>query len=1147
MAKQFILGLGGTGARIVNYVACDLKKRNIKINDGQIGCAIVDSHKKEDYFSRQNHLDIPTIAIWKDKKLSAYFEKYEEEGIKDWMPSSMLLLFETYPTSPSQMRTKARLRLYDAIKDGTMKELECELDKLIASDNKEHIEVTIVSSLAGGTGSGILIQTAMWVRKYLESKNRYVEIKGILILPDVFIRTVRGIGEDKGQCRCLRANAYATIRELNAITKIKTNVFKPSFPIKIDEVGFDSSEKQDGKRVFDKAYLIGDVTSSGLALNSVYAYEKAVAQIVYAQMFALIKNDWYYEDDGWFRFKEPNYEPLYGSCGIAKAMYPVDSVYDYCSLKAARDFLNTGWRTIDKYVDSILDKEKEKQRKYDGMVITDPRKEYVRLFEKFSNRSEGANKLFYTIRNDVNNEVLLNENDRCEIRFSDKIDDFFGSFEQRIESFMENEAPDELFEIKIKADEEEWVNDKYNLYCIEDAKCFVTDKRNTVEKFIQAMDTSIDRMATDLANSICPVDMGNAGEDNDGAVLGLFTKKDENGQRYFIHPIAVRYLLYRLIDRLEEQKEIEDQLECLRNSISFDEATQRYSSEIYMFDKAKTDEEEDALTYLDKKPLLMSESRFIKKYKELYYEFNAYQYKSCCCYAKKYLTYKTSVILCERIEMLIKMVESFFNSIDKVCNKIDEDIIKNIKETEDVNRNVFYICSSAQDKEHLYNTLELRMDESHKELNKAVAKAFYAKLCVKENPDAENNQQYMWKDILKIFESELINIYEKSIRNNYSEKIDLDLYSAVCKSSDMEFARENPGDCENEDTKHERHIDAMRAWATKLKKNSAPFLNYFEDDEIETERFTRYWGFNPALAESCSELEEILGVLTEKQASNAYDKHELICYQANYGVMAENIDVLGEQREHQNDNYYKSYKEIIDEINKNVSEGNEEELANTPHIDKTWHQILPYISKATQEKMDMEFYRAFWLALAYGKILIDKNGNYQIEVNHKNAMGTYLEIENLEYMGNPIAHHEVDKLLKELKLSYHFSCIMEKCTQKFEEECKTKSILDQVELLNGRADLKGEAVAGGIASNSDYNALTILVKYVNSSEYDVKEALMLVKSLEKICKEFIESTFKDASPTDKEECVNDIFFKIYNACSMSNKDIKEIEHWKKLW
>ncbi|MBO4982872.1 MAG: hypothetical protein J6D23_02345 [Clostridia bacterium] len=1142
MAKNLLIGLGGMGGRIINCVSHYVKKSNID-NDNMYIALDRCAHEL-----RQLNQDNKSIMIFnpcKDIRIGVYIREYETDGVNEWMPINPMLKAMNMLDGSSQARIRARLAFYAASKSTMILELEDKLKGLL-DETDEEINVYIVSSLAGDFGAGTLIPLALWVRQYFERHNVPVQIKGMLITPDVFIRTIAQIGRDERECKILRANAYATIRELNAITKIKTNVFKPSFPVKIDEVGFDSSEKQDGKCVFDRAYLIGDVTSSGLALNSIYAYEKAVAQIVYAQMFALIKNDWYYEDDGWFRFKEPNDEPLYGSCGIAKAMYPVDSVYDYCSLKAAYDFLNTGWRTIDKYVDLRL--EIEKQREYDGMVITNPRKEYVRLFEEFSNRSEGANKLFYTIRNDVNNELLLNENDRCEIRFSDKIDDFFGSFEQRIESFMENEAPNELFEIKIKADEEEWVNDKYNLYCIEDAKCFVTDKRNTVKKFIQAMDTSIDRMATDLANSICPVDMGNTGEDNDGTVLGLLTKKDENGQRYFIHPIAVRYLLYRLIDMLEEQKKIGGMLESLRNSVSFDEATQRYRSEIYMFDKAKTYEEEDALTYLDKKPLLMSEGRFIKKYKELYYEFNADQYKSCCCYAEKYLTYKTSVILCERLEMLIKIVESFFNSIDKICDKIDDRISENIRETENGEGTVYYVCSSAQDKEYLYNTLELRLDDSHKELNKAVAKAFYEQLCVRENPDAENNKQYIGKNILGIFTSELINIYEKSIYNNYSEKIDLDLYSAVCKSSDMEFARENPGDCENEDTKHERHVDAMRAWAAKLKKNSAPFLNYFEDDERDTDIFIRFWGFNSALAESCSELGEILGVLTEKQASNAYDKHELVCYQANYGVMAENIDVFGEQREHQNNNYYKSYKEIIDKINKNVSEGNEEALVRTPHIDKTWHQILPYISKATQEKMDMEFYRAFWLALAYGKILIDKNGNYQIKVNRINAIGTtYLEIENLEYMGNPIAHYEVDKLLKALKVNYHFISCMEECTQKFEDECKAKSILNQVELLNGKADSKGEAVAGGIASDSDYNALTILVKYVNSSGYDVKDALMLVKSLEKICKEFIGSTFKDASPTDKEECVNDIFFKIYNACSMSNKDIKEIEHWKKLW
>lgn len=45
MAQTLLLGLGGTGSRIVNYVAADLKKKRISINDGQICCTVLDTNE----------------------------------------------------------------------------------------------------------------------------------------------------------------------------------------------------------------------------------------------------------------------------------------------------------------------------------------------------------------------------------------------------------------------------------------------------------------------------------------------------------------------------------------------------------------------------------------------------------------------------------------------------------------------------------------------------------------------------------------------------------------------------------------------------------------------------------------------------------------------------------------------------------------------------------------------------------------------------------------------------------------------------------------------------------------------------------------------------------------------------------------------
>ena len=44
MAQSLLLGLGGTGSRVVNYVVKELREKHIAINDGNICCAVLDTN-----------------------------------------------------------------------------------------------------------------------------------------------------------------------------------------------------------------------------------------------------------------------------------------------------------------------------------------------------------------------------------------------------------------------------------------------------------------------------------------------------------------------------------------------------------------------------------------------------------------------------------------------------------------------------------------------------------------------------------------------------------------------------------------------------------------------------------------------------------------------------------------------------------------------------------------------------------------------------------------------------------------------------------------------------------------------------------------------------------------------------------------------
>ena len=67
--------------------------------------------------------------------------------------------------------------------------------------------MVIVSSLAGGTGSGLILPVALYLKNYLATKFQASAniTRGFFILPEVFYEVIRGQSERNN----LRCNAYA--------------------------------------------------------------------------------------------------------------------------------------------------------------------------------------------------------------------------------------------------------------------------------------------------------------------------------------------------------------------------------------------------------------------------------------------------------------------------------------------------------------------------------------------------------------------------------------------------------------------------------------------------------------------------------------------------------------------------------------------------------------------------------------------------------------------------------------------------------------------------------------------------------------------------------------------------------------------------
>ena len=65
MAQSLLIGLGGTGSRVVNNVVRELQKNGKTINDGQICCAVLDTNCSDNSFIEETGTNVPVIGTSK--------------------------------------------------------------------------------------------------------------------------------------------------------------------------------------------------------------------------------------------------------------------------------------------------------------------------------------------------------------------------------------------------------------------------------------------------------------------------------------------------------------------------------------------------------------------------------------------------------------------------------------------------------------------------------------------------------------------------------------------------------------------------------------------------------------------------------------------------------------------------------------------------------------------------------------------------------------------------------------------------------------------------------------------------------------------------------------------------------------------------
>ncbi len=197
----------------------------------------------------------PEIANWWDYPSIPL--GYIHNGAKQLRPIGRLCFFRNYVTFKQMLESK--LANLDKIRD-----LEAAQNKGFPVVGNYQL-IYVVSSLCGGTGSGMFMDTVHRIRAQVRNNARIV---GIFFLPDVLEAEI----SSDLQRRRIRANAYAALKELNYFQE--TQQFRALYPSEQREL------PDTPYAPFDFIFLVGRTNRNGNSLARKADAEQMAAHLI---------------------------------------------------------------------------------------------------------------------------------------------------------------------------------------------------------------------------------------------------------------------------------------------------------------------------------------------------------------------------------------------------------------------------------------------------------------------------------------------------------------------------------------------------------------------------------------------------------------------------------------------------------------------------------------------------------------------------------------------------------------------------------------------------------------------------------------------------------------------------------------------------
>lgn len=981
LPPTLIIGLGGTG--------CDIVSRVDKLsNDEQrefMRFVFFDTDANELRVRKEEAPHVFTVQTSRRMTVGQAL-RTDREARENSFPTSHQLLKKPLTEGAGQVRAVSKLAFDACLRDGRIAPLHDAIDELqrLNGDTLEQsMRVVIVSTLVGGTGSGILLPVSMYLRNYLENVcQKKPIIRGICVLPDVFFR---GGNKTEVEKNNLRANAYAALRELDAFM-MKADASQndgtyDKYWLKMPTPGTVDEYDDYAVNPMDFCFLYDGLNMDGDGLQNFEAYKRHVADCVYASSVSMLNKRLNSSEDNTILARcEEGGRNRYCGVGSSKLVYPFRQVRDYIAMNWMEQAMTEEWLRYDKAYELKIQQQQAGRKKGVMLPPINKREYYCSLVD--SDCAEG---------NYFASAIV----DQCNVKdpdgvgytegkwisyyrnllanISDKVnsDDYAKEFIAQINSGMEGIAT-------AKSDHEE-----------SDMKRSFGNVATVLRKYFSKTKQRAESIADIVAESLFSnvnFDIGNKNHIE-------YWLTDEHS---FIHPNAARYFLYNLEMMLQESKRrltslgeftsllplkikqkdgTTKEVEIKRPSFTFLEEAIRSFFEKEIFEKPVNDKDADSeavmvtieeyVNSLDLKTLFDTSGNQTKNE----WEAAVADIENACLQQRMNIkTYYETYLELTIIEKALVYINQLSSHYEYLYQQVDTEIkrlprrIERIAETYDNNMGepVIYVCASRKCLEGLLERCPNIVDPVTltDEFRDSMFKSIYDVLEI-------DNVEKQHTKINELVSEKILAFWSQQVVMQYGQKVDMDIIDALRTQAEIE---ESKFDADEQ----LYYIKGKREEAMKL---AAPFI----DRPIGVEPYiieAYSLGAEVSASNDLQKASIIRSVFPGYENDALMDKYQMLFMKALYNIRVSDLPKFApaddnEVDPHENGSYYKSYWKRINGV---IPDDKQTKIL-TPHLDKRWHYIgvMPDLSEKSELQCLTDAHRALFISIAYGRIEYDRD------------------------------------------------------------------------------------------------------------------------------------------------------------------------------